>query len=102
MSQRVFSMSFAKVYPLYIQKAEKKGRSKEEVDRCIFWLTGYDKESLKQQLERDCDFTNFFAQAPQLNPNSNLIKDNTSLCLANHNRHSTNYRNHHYNYCCCG
>lgn len=70
----VFSMPFGKVYPLYVQKAEKKGRTKEEVDTCILWLTGYDQEGLKEQVEKGNDFATFFAQAPLLNPNSTLIK----------------------------
>ncbi len=70
---RVFKMSFASVYPLYIQKAEKKGRTKEEVDAIIFWLTGYNQKSLQQQLDDKTDFETFFAQAPQINPNVSKI-----------------------------
>ena len=70
---RVFRMSFASVYPLYIQKAEKKGRTKEEVDAIIFWLTGYNKQTLEQQIEKKSDFETFFAQAPKLNPNVSKI-----------------------------
>lgn len=66
---RVYRMSFAGVYPLYIQKAEKKGRTKEEVDEIIFWLTGYNKQSLQKQIDNKVDFETFFAQAPQLNAN---------------------------------
>jgi hypothetical protein len=66
-------MSFAGVYPMYIQKAEKKGRTKEEVDTIIFWLTGYDAKSLQQQIEKKVDFETFFAKAPQLNPNVSKI-----------------------------
>ena len=66
-------MSFASVYPLYIQKAEKKGRTKEEVDAIIFWLTGYNQKSLQQQLDDKTDFETFFAQAPQINPNVSKI-----------------------------
>ena len=73
-AHRVFSMSFGKIYPLYVQKAEKKGRTKDEVDQCIYWLTGYDQKGLEEQLEQGNDFTTFFAQAPLLNPNSKLIK----------------------------
>lgn len=65
-------MSFAGVYPLYIQKAEKKGRTKEEVDEIIFWLTGYDQQTLQQHLDNKTDFETFFAQA-QLNPNVSKI-----------------------------
>lgn len=61
-------MSFAKVYPLYVQKAEKKGRTKEEVDEIIRWLTGYSQESLEAQLEKQINMETFFAEAPQLNP----------------------------------
>ena len=66
-------MSFAGVYPLYIQKAEKKGRTKEEVDEIIFWLTGYNKQSLQKQIDNKVDFETFFAQAPQLNANVTKI-----------------------------
>lgn len=66
-------MSFASVYPLYIQKAERKGRSKEEVDAVIFWLTGYNKKTLQQQIDKKSDFETFFAQAPRLNPNVSKI-----------------------------
>ena len=71
---RVFAMPFAKVYPLYVAKAEKKGRTKEEVDMYIQWLTGYDQDGMEEQIERDADFTAFFAQAPAMNPNASLIK----------------------------
>lgn len=71
---KIFTMKFASVYPLYIQKAERKGRTKEEVDRVICWLTGYDRAQLQQQMERGNDFETFFAQAPALHPNSVLIK----------------------------
>lgn len=70
---RIFKTSFASVYPLYIQKAEKKGRTKTEVDALICWLTGYDEQSLKCQLDANCDFETFFAQAPKLNPNVSKI-----------------------------
>lgn len=66
-------MSFASVYPHYIQKAEKKGRTKEEVDTVICWLTGYDHSSLQQQIEEKTNFETFFAQAPQLHPNASKI-----------------------------
>ena len=66
-------MSFASVYPLYIQKAERKGRTKEEVDTIIFWLTGYDAKTLQQQIDKRTDFEAFFAEAPQLNPNVSKI-----------------------------
>ncbi len=70
---RVFRMSIANVYPMYIQKAEKKGRTKEDVDNIIFWLTGYDKKTLKQQIDKKNDFETFFAQAPHFNPNASKI-----------------------------
>lgn len=70
---RIYSMKFASVYPLYIQKAEKKGRTKDEVDTVIFWLTGYDQQTLQQQIDKKTDFETFFAQAPQLNPNVSKI-----------------------------
>lgn len=66
-------MSFARVYPLYIQKAEKKGRTKAEVDEIICWLTGYSQQELETQLETPTDFETFFAEAPQLNPARKLI-----------------------------
>jgi len=70
---RVYRMSFASVYPLYIQKAEKKGRTKAEVDAIIFWLTGYNKQTLQQQIDKKSDFETFFAEAPQINPNVSKI-----------------------------
>ena len=66
-------MTFASVYPLYIKKVEKKGRTKEEVDAIIFWLTGYNKETLQEQIDKKTDFETFFAQAPQLNSNVSKI-----------------------------
>ena len=72
-NSRVYKMSFASVYPYYIQKAEKKGRTKEEVDAIIFWLTGYNKKTLQQHLDKKTDFETFFAQAPELNPNVSKI-----------------------------
>ncbi len=71
---RIFAMKFADVYPLYIQKAERKSRTKEEVDHIICWLTGYDQAGLQQQIRQGNDFETFFAQAPAINPNSSLIK----------------------------
>lgn len=67
-------MSFASVYPLYIQKVEKKGRTKAEVDEIIFWLTGYDKKGLQKQLDTKNTFETFFDQAPHINANVSLIK----------------------------
>ena len=72
-TQRVYRMSFATVYPLYIKKAEKKGRTKAEVDEVIFWLTGYNDQTLQKELEAKTDFENFFANAPALNPNVSKI-----------------------------
>jgi len=71
---RIFSTKFSSVYPLYVQKAERKGRSKEEVDRVICWLTGYTEGQLQRQLIDGKDFKSFFAEAPLLHPNSSLIK----------------------------
>lgn len=71
---KVFGMAFARIYPMYVQKAERKHRTKEEVDQIIFWLTGYDQKGLDQQIEQGCDFETFFAQAPAIQPNSSLIK----------------------------
>lgn len=70
---KIFKMSFASVYPHYIQKVEKKGRAKAEVDEIIFWLTGYDENALRQHIENKTSFENFFAQAPQINPNVTKI-----------------------------
>ena len=70
---RIFKMPFANVYPLYVQKAEKKGRTKAEVDAVICWLTGYDEQMLQQQIDQNTNFETFFAQAPQLNPNASKI-----------------------------
>ena len=72
--QRVFAMQFANVYLLYVQKAERKGRTKEEVDRIISWLTGYDAPGLQRQIDQQVDFAAFFDQAPAFNPNASLIK----------------------------
>ncbi|MBN2772854.1 MAG: DUF2200 domain-containing protein [Prolixibacteraceae bacterium] len=72
-NSRVYKMSFAGVYPLYVNKAEKKGRSKEEVDTVIFWLTGYNKKSLQKQIDQKVDFETFFAEAPAMNPNVSKI-----------------------------
>ena len=71
---RVFAMKFAKVYPLYVQKAQRKNRTQEEVDQIICWLTGYDRAGLRQQIERESDLEAFFAQSPRIHPNSSLIK----------------------------
>lgn len=73
MNNRIFKMSFASVYPYYIEKAEKKGHTKQEVDTIIFWLTGYDKKSLQEQIDKEVDFETFFNEAPQINLNSSKI-----------------------------
>ena len=73
-NDRVFAMKFAGVYPHYVQKAERKNRTKEEVDQIICWLTGYDQKGLQQQIKLENDFKTFFAQAPAINPNIALIK----------------------------
>jgi hypothetical protein len=71
---RIFTTKVSGVYPLYVQKAERKGRTKEEVDRIICWLTGYRQAELQRQLQQGCDFRTFFAEAPAIHPNSALIK----------------------------
>ena len=70
----VFSMSFAKIYPLLVQKAKRKGRTQAEVDEVVFWLTGYDSEGLKSQLDKNVDLATFYAEAPRMHPNRDLIK----------------------------
>jgi hypothetical protein len=72
-NERVYKMSFAGVYPHYIQKAEKKDRTKAEVDEIIFWLTGYNQQSLQQHIDDKTNFEDFFAQAPEINPNISKI-----------------------------
>ena len=71
---RVFAYKFASIYPLYVQKAERKNRTKEEVDQIICWLTGYNQAGLQRQIEKENDLETFFAQAPGIHPNSSLIK----------------------------
>lgn len=71
---RIYTTSFASVYPHYVTKAEKKGRTKSEVDEIVRWLTGYSQEELKEILENGTDFETFFAEAPQMNPSRDLIK----------------------------
>ncbi len=70
----IFTMAFAKVYPMYVQKAERKSRTKEEVDQIICWLTGYDQGGLQEQIDQNVDFQTFFDQAPAIHPNSHMIK----------------------------
>ena len=71
---QIFAIKFARVYPLYVQKAERKNRTKEEVDQIICWLTGYDQAGLQRQIEQENDLETFFAQAPAIHPNSSRIK----------------------------
>src|SRR5947207_1609365 len=71
---RIFTTAFAKIYPLYVQKAERKNRTKDEVDQIICWLTGYDQAGLEKQISQQCDFETFFAQAPAIHPDTSLIK----------------------------
>mgnify|MGYP005831772609 FL=1 len=71
---KIYTMSFASVYPHYVNKAERKGRTKAEVDEIITWLTGYSQEELEALLEKKTDFETFFAEAPQMNPSRDLIK----------------------------
>lgn len=72
--QRIYSMSVASVYPLYVAKVEKKGRTRDEVDQVIRWLTGYTQKGLEAQLKKETDFQTFLAKAPRLNPSRKLIK----------------------------
>jgi hypothetical protein len=72
-NHRIYKMSFARIYPMYIAKAEKKGRTKAEVDEVIRWLTGYTQKGLESQLKKETDVEMFFAEAPQLNPSRSLI-----------------------------
>jgi hypothetical protein len=73
-NKRVFAMKFAKVYPLYVQKAQRKNRTQEEVDEIICWLTGYDKAGLQRQIGAENDLETFFAKAPRIHPNAEQIK----------------------------
>lgn len=70
---RIYTMSFASVYPLYITKAERKGRTKNEVDEIILWLTGYSQTQIEEEINNETDFETFFANAPKMNPNRKLI-----------------------------
>jgi len=74
MGHRIFTTKFSAVYPLYVQKAERKNRTKDEVDQLICWLTGYSQVGLQEQLEQGTDFETFFARAPAMHPNRTLIK----------------------------
>ncbi len=73
-NSKVYKMKLSKVYPLLVQKAQRKGRTQGEVDEVIFWLTGYDKAGLEAQLLRDVDYGTFFAEAPRMNPNAGLVR----------------------------
>jgi len=73
-NNKVFAMKFSKIYPMLVLKAEKKSRSKQEVDEIIYWLTGYDESGLEKQLRNDVDYETFFNEAPRMNPNCTLIK----------------------------
>jgi hypothetical protein len=73
-NERVYKMKVATVYPLLVQKAERKGRTKEEVNTVTCWLTGYDEQGLQSQIVKDVDYETFFAEAPQINPNASKIK----------------------------
>ena len=73
-THRIYTMSVASVYPFYVAKAERKGRTKAEVDEIIRWLTGYSQKELADQLKKETDFETFFAEAPNLNPSRSLIK----------------------------
>jgi hypothetical protein len=70
---RIYTTPFASVYPLYVEKVKKKGRTKAEVDTIICWLTGYDQQALQQQIDQNNDIETFFAQAPEINPNASKI-----------------------------
>jgi hypothetical protein len=72
-TERIYKILFSSVYPLYIQKVEKKGRTKEELDIVIKWLTGYSDDQIKAQIEKKVDFQTFFAEAPEINPNASKI-----------------------------
>ena len=74
MTHKIFSMSFGRIYPLYVAKAEKKGRTKEEVDEIILWMTGYDEEGLQEVLREEKTVERFFQEAPKLHPHRTLIK----------------------------
>ncbi|MGZ3863173.1 MAG: DUF2200 domain-containing protein [Bacteroidia bacterium] len=71
--ERIYKLVFASVYPLYLKKVETKGRTKEELDEIIYWLTGYNKKTLKEQINRKTDFETFFKEAPKFNPNAKKI-----------------------------
>lgn len=73
MKPKISAYAFSEIYPLYIQKAQKKGRSKEDIDTVIYWLTGYDQKGLQSQIDKNADLETFFMEAPQINSNANKI-----------------------------
>ncbi|MDR1569974.1 MAG: DUF2200 domain-containing protein [Oscillospiraceae bacterium] len=73
-SERIYGMAFSAIYPMYVQKAERKGRAKAEVDSIIYWLTGYDENGLQAQIAKDINLEMFFDEAPRINPNAEKIK----------------------------
>jgi len=73
-NERIYRMPFSKIYPLLVQKAERKGLTKSEVDTVICWLTGYDEAGLREQIDKNVDYETFFNQAPGINPNASKIK----------------------------
>ena len=81
-THRIFGMPFSKVYPLYVQKVERKQRTRAEVDQVICWLTGYEPAQLQRQIDGNVDFTTFFAEAPAFNPNSALTAMTTKPLIA--------------------
>jgi len=80
LEHKIFSTAFSKVYPLYIQKAERKGRTRQEVDAIVGWLTGYDEAGLRRQIAEEIDFRTFFANAPAIHPNASLIRQGGTSC----------------------
>ena len=90
---RIFTTAFCKVYPLYVQKAERKNRTKDEVDQIIRWLTGYSQAGLEKQIKQQSDFENFFSKAPAIHPNTSLIKRGCVWCPRGRSRESTNAKN---------
>lgn len=88
---RIYTVSFASVYPMYITKAEKKGRTKTDVDEIIRWLTGYSQEELEAQREKQTDFETFFAKAPEMNPSRALIRGVVCVRCPSRRHKRTNY-----------
>jgi len=92
-NHRIYAMSFAALYPLYIAKAERKGRTKEEVDKIIHWLTGYSQTELETVQEKETDLKTFFAEVPRLNPSRNLIKRGDLWCTSRRDQKANNAGN---------